>query len=118
DQLRIEQLAVILCRRHVVFRQRVHQRSPCPVRRPHLWRDWENPHPQIRRAYTAMDPAMTNGTDRREIRRRDDFVDHGIVSVRVRPGKPATIVNVSASGALIETTHRLLPGVSVEMHLE
>lgn len=61
---------------------------------------------------------MTGATDRREIPRRHDFVDHGIVSVRVRPGKPATIVNVCARGALLETTHRLLPGASVEVHLE
>ena len=40
------------------------------------------------------------------------------MSARVRPGKCVTIVDVSASGALVETSHRLIPGASVELHLE
>jgi hypothetical protein len=43
--------------------------------------------------------------------------EHGIVSARARPGKHIVIVNVSANGALIEATHRLLPGANVELHL-
>jgi hypothetical protein len=43
---------------------------------------------------------------------------HGIVSSQVRPGHAATLVNVGAGGALIETRHRLLPGANVDLLLE
>jgi hypothetical protein len=56
--------------------------------------------------------------ERREARRRLDAEDHGIVSTRVRPGHRAKLIDVSAAGALIETSHRLLPGTSVELHVE
>jgi len=56
--------------------------------------------------------------DRRQFRRSANPVDHGITSVRIRPGYVAITVNVSAAGALIETQHRLLPGTSVELHVE
>jgi hypothetical protein len=56
--------------------------------------------------------------DRRQTRRRLDPDDHGIVSTRVRPGHRARLIDVSAGGALVETTHRLLPGTSVELHVE
>jgi PilZ domain-containing protein len=56
--------------------------------------------------------------ERRETRRRLDAEDHGIVSTRVRPGHRAKLIDVSAAGALIETSHRLLPGTSVELHVE
>ena len=36
---------------------------------------------------------------------------------RLRPGRTAHIVDVSAGGALIETDWRLLPGIRVEMQL-
>jgi hypothetical protein len=36
---------------------------------------------------------------------------------RVRPGRPAQIVDVSPGGALIETECRLLPGARVELQL-
>lgn len=57
-------------------------------------------------------------TDRRLMRRHTDSGDHGIVSTRVRPGHRAKMIDVSAGGALIETTHRVLPGTSVELHVE
>ena len=44
--------------------------------------------------------------------------DHGIVSARVRPGHPASVLDVSAGGALIETEHRLRPGAPVELQME
>jgi hypothetical protein len=44
--------------------------------------------------------------------------DHDIVNARVRPGRQAAVVDISSSGALIETFHRLLPGTSVELHVE
>jgi hypothetical protein len=57
-------------------------------------------------------------TDRRLARRHSDTDAHGIVSTRVRPGHRAKLIDVSAGGALIETTHRLLPGTTVELHVE
>jgi hypothetical protein len=41
----------------------------------------------------------------------------GISDCRLRPGRTATIVDVSAGGALIETDWRLLPGTRVELRL-
>lgn len=56
-----------------------------------------------------------DGLERRQTRRRQSFAEHGIVSARVRPGIDASVVDVSAAGALLETRHRLLPGSSVEI---
>ena len=56
--------------------------------------------------------------DRRRTRRHNRVEDHGIVSARVRPGREASVVDVSAGGALVETQHRLLPGTAVELYLE
>jgi hypothetical protein len=44
--------------------------------------------------------------------------EHGIVSTSVRPGHRARLIDVSAGGALIETSQRLLPGTSVELLVE
>jgi hypothetical protein len=43
---------------------------------------------------------------------------HDVVTARVRPGRQVSIIDLSASGALIETSHRLLPGTDVELHVE
>lgn len=56
--------------------------------------------------------------DRRNTPRHRGAEAHGIVSARVRPGHRATLLDVSAGGALIETAYRLLPGASVELHVE
>ena len=56
--------------------------------------------------------------DRRRTPRHGRVEEHGIVSAKVRPGRDASIVDVSAGGALLETTHRLLPGTSVELQFE
>lgn len=56
--------------------------------------------------------------DRRAMRRLEAVEQHGIVSAFVRPGHRARLVDVSAGGALIETSHRLLPGASVELQVE
>lgn len=61
---------------------------------------------------------MTLSTDRRTTRRLHRIEEHGIVAARVRPGHRAHLVDVSSAGALIETSYRLLPGASVELHLE
>jgi len=61
---------------------------------------------------------MTMTLDRRMSRRLQQVEEHGVVATRVRPGYSAHLVDVSAAGALIETSYRLLPGTSVELHLE
>jgi len=53
--------------------------------------------------------------DRRHTRRHR--AGHGIVSARVRPGCEVSLLDVSAGGALVETSCRLLPGSSIELHL-
>ena len=40
------------------------------------------------------------------------------MSTRVRPGYRATLINISAGGALIDTPYRLLPGTNVDLHVE
>jgi len=61
---------------------------------------------------------MTLTIDRRTVRRLHRVEEHGVVAARIRPGHRAHLVDVSAAGALIETSYRLLPGASVELHLE
>ena len=56
--------------------------------------------------------------DRRGSRRLDALEEHRIVSASVRPGERARVIDVSAGGALIETSQRLLPGTPVELQLE
>lgn len=59
-----------------------------------------------------------DSSDRRGMRRFEAFEDHRIVSASVRPGHRARVIDVSAGGALIETSHRLLPGTSVELQVD
>jgi hypothetical protein len=66
-----------------------------------------------------MEAAMSNRSpDRRDARRMEALEEHGIVSASVRPGHRARLIDVSAGGALIETSHRLLPGTLVELQVE
>lgn len=58
------------------------------------------------------------GRNRRKHARLAASDDHGIVSVRIRPGYAAAVVDVSSHGALLETAHRLLPGHAVELQIE
>ena len=41
----------------------------------------------------------------------------GVQRARLRPGRTAVVVDLSAGGALIETDWRLLPGMRVELQL-
>ena len=52
------------------------------------------------------------------MRRLQEVEQHRIIATRIRPGHLARIVDVSGGGALIETMYRLLPGTSVELHVE
>ncbi|HYM24549.1 MAG TPA: PilZ domain-containing protein [Vicinamibacterales bacterium] len=64
-----------------------------------------------------MEPPVVLRCERRHP--RTPHVDeHGIVAAQVRPGHHADLLNVSASGVLIETTYRLLPGSRVELRMD
>ena len=57
-------------------------------------------------------------SDRRHMPRHAASEQHGIVSIRIRPGHRAHMIDVSAAGVLVETGHRLLPGTNVELRME
>ena len=55
--------------------------------------------------------------ERRRAPRKETLEEHGIRAARVRAGRDAAVLNVSAGGILIETLHRLLPGTTIELQL-
>jgi len=60
---------------------------------------------------------MNARVDRRRHPRADEAcVSH--VCGRIRPGHVARVMNLSATGALIETARRLVPGGVADLHLE
>lgn len=61
---------------------------------------------------------MSGEHDRRTTRRRTAGEEHDAVTVRIRPGHAARLIDLSAGGALVETNCRLLPGTDVELHVE
>ena len=65
-----------------------------------------------------MERLIGRVTDRRRLGRCRTASEHGILVARVRPGHHASIIDISAQGALIETAHRLLPGAPLELQLE
>ena len=72
--------------------------------------------PAVKAAPT--EPEVTEGdAERRSTPRKSSFEEHGIMGVRVRPGRDGSVVDVSAGGMLIDTIHRLLPGTTVEVLL-
>jgi hypothetical protein len=56
--------------------------------------------------------------DRRQSTRHRSFAEHGIARARLRPGLDVELVEISAAGALIETSRPLRPGAVVELQLE
>src|SRR5439155_24418115 len=93
--------------------------AECPVCRPDLWTDGQDAGPPVRREEPAMERPVGRGhEDRRGVPRHRDVEAHGILAARVRPGHRAMLIDISTTGALIETEHRLLPGTSVELMLE
>jgi PilZ domain-containing protein len=66
-----------------------------------------------------METAMSDrASDRRHMARHTAVEQHGIVSVRIRPGHRAHMIDVSAGGVLLETSYRLLPGTKVDLQME
>ncbi len=58
-----------------------------------------------------------HSVERRRSVRRTRLQEHGIQRARIRPGYETSIVDISAGGALLDTSHRLLPGASAEILL-
>jgi hypothetical protein len=58
------------------------------------------------------------GSERRRALRHQQVDEQGAVSVRIKPGHAARLIDVSTGGALVETNCRLLPGREVELHME
>lgn len=61
---------------------------------------------------------MIAGRERRRAMRLASVSEHGVRVIKIRPGDGATLIDVSAAGALVETHRRLLPGSLVELHME
>jgi len=67
----------------------------------------------------SVEPAVKAvRVERRLTPRRRTVREHGIESAHVRRGAHVTIVDASAGGVLIETPHRLLPGMPLDIHLQ
>ena len=60
---------------------------------------------------------MADTVERRAWPRVDTGTRADMARGKLRPGRPAQIVDVSAGGALIETEWRLLPGTHVELQV-
>ena len=61
---------------------------------------------------------MSGEADRRRSQRLERVEDHRIVATILRPGHRARLIDASATGLLIETSQRLLPGTNVELHVQ
>ena len=55
--------------------------------------------------------------DRRLTPRLRSLEEHEIAKVRIRPGREASMIDLSSWGAHVETAHRLMPGAHVEVRL-
>jgi hypothetical protein len=55
--------------------------------------------------------------ERRAATRRVPDVDDTLARVRLRGGRELAVVEISDTGALVETSGRLLPGTHVEVHV-
>jgi hypothetical protein len=60
---------------------------------------------------------MTHGSNERRVSTRRRAEEYGIKAARVRPGREVEVIDISAGGALIESSHRLLPGAAVDLYL-
>ena len=61
---------------------------------------------------------MNSTPPERRRTRRHDANEHGIVTARIRPGHQVQLIDLSAGGALVEADRRMLPGSTVEIHLQ
>jgi hypothetical protein len=58
-----------------------------------------------------------NGSERRRAVRREPQSDEPLSRVRLRTGRELTVVNISASGALVEGLTRLVPNTHTDLHI-
>jgi hypothetical protein len=65
-----------------------------------------------------VEAAVTKHPSDRRAFHRAGAVEQRIVSARVRPGHPAAVIDISAGGAFIEISRRLLPGSSVDLQMD
>src|SRR5262249_61604185 len=65
-----------------------------------------------------MDSSLRHVTERRLARRITAIAELGIRQAKVRPGHEAAVLDISSSGALIETSLRLMPGRQIELQIE
>lgn len=67
------------------------------------------------------DGAMkSRSLERRGTPRWHTLEEHGVVSIRVRPGRLGcgiVLIDVCAAGVLVESEHQLRPDVSIEVHM-
>jgi hypothetical protein len=56
--------------------------------------------------------------DRRRAPRFNRPEEHGVTTVRVRPGRDVSVVDVSVGGLLVEMVSRLLPGSPIDLQLQ
>jgi hypothetical protein len=60
---------------------------------------------------------LSSENDRRLFARRVPRPDETLARARLRTGRELTVVNVSSSGALVESVTRLLPGTRADVHI-
>ena len=60
---------------------------------------------------------MTQRAERRRTPRRVPQASEPTARLRLRTGRELTVVDVGATGALVETEGRLLPGTGVDVHV-
>jgi hypothetical protein len=56
-------------------------------------------------------------TERRKAPRHS-AEQHGVARARIRPGHHVKVIDLSPVGAFVETDRRLLPGTSVDLHVQ
>jgi hypothetical protein len=60
---------------------------------------------------------MTLARDRRRMPRHQSCAAEAIARLRLRAGREVSLLDISASGALVEGDARLLPGTHVDVHV-
>jgi hypothetical protein len=60
---------------------------------------------------------VTERAERRRTPRRMPDASEPTARLRLRTGRELTVVDVAATGALVETEGRLLPGTGVDVHV-
>jgi PilZ domain len=62
-------------------------------------------------------PWNPSNPDRRAVPRFNREADQAVMRIRIRPGYEASMLNISAGGALVEGLCRLMPGSTVDLQI-